>query len=118
VPARIPEPVAPVSLIHICGKKDRAVKFEGAQTPKNLFKSVPECIQVFVKADGCAPTAKETKDAEHGVIRTRYSGGNAGTEIVLVIVENCGHAWPTDRQGLSASQALWDFFSTHPKGVK
>ena len=115
VPATIPEPVAPISLIHICGKQDRAVKFEGAQTPKNLFKSVPDCIQVFVKADGCAPAAKETKDAEHGMIRTRYSGGKAGTEVELVIVENCGHAWPTEKNGLSASQALWDFFAAHPK---
>ena len=115
VSVSIPQPVAPISLIHICGSQDRAVKFEGAQTPKNLFKSVPDCIQFFVKADGCAPAAKETADATHGVARTLYPGGKAGTEVELVIVENCGHAWPIEKNGLSASQALWDFFAAHPK---
>jgi len=114
----IPMPVAPVSLIHICGAKDNLVKFGGGQTPKVIVKSVPDCIQYFVKANGCAAAGKETKDAEHGVVRTLYSGGKAGTEVELVIVENCNHNWPFPPTGLSASQALWEFFSKHPKAAR
>ena len=117
VAAKIPQPIAPISLIHICGAKDKAVKFDGAQTPKNLFKSVPDCIAVFVKADGCTATAKETRDSGHGVVRTRYAGGKGGTEVELVVVKNCGHEWSGAVQGLSASQALWDFYSTHPRAT-
>ncbi|MEI6504008.1 MAG: PHB depolymerase family esterase, partial [Armatimonadota bacterium] len=111
----IPAPVAPVSLIHVCGKKDGTVKFEGAQAPKNLFKPVLECVQFFVDSDGCKTPGVESTDAAHGVVRTLYSGGQAGTEVKLVIVENCAHQWPTAKEGLDASAELWEFFATHPK---
>ncbi|MCX7048509.1 MAG: alpha/beta hydrolase-fold protein [Candidatus Sumerlaeota bacterium] len=118
VTTEIPAPLAPVSLIHIAGKQDKAVVFQGRQTPKNLFKSVPDCIQTFVKSNACSTPAKVTTDTAHGVSRTLYTGGKAGTEVELVIVEKCGHEWPGERNGLSASQALWDFFSTHPKAAQ
>lgn len=111
----IPPPVAPVSIIHICGGKDNLVKFGGILTAKVMAKSVPDCVQHFVKADGCAPAGKETKDAGHGVVRTLYTGGKAGTEVELVLVENCNHSWPVPQNGLSASQELWAFFAKHPK---
>ena len=113
----IPPPVAPVSVIHICGGKDNLVKFGGVVTPKVMAKSVPDCVQHFVKANGCSAAGKETRDAEHSVVRTLYTGGKAGTEVELVLVENCNHSWPYPQQGLSASQALWDFFAKHPKAA-
>jgi len=93
------------------------VKFQGVQTPKALLKSVPDCIQMFVKSNGCATAGKQTRDGPHGVVRTLYSGGRAGTEVELVVVGTGAHEWPTERHGLSASEALWQFFSTHPKGA-
>ena len=111
----IPNPAAPVSVIHICGAQDKLVKFEGGQTERVVVKSVPACIEHFVKADGCATPGKESRDAEHAVKRTLYCGGKAGTEVELVIVENCNHNWPFPQVGLSASQELWSFFSRHPK---
>ena len=111
----IPKPLAPVSIIQISCKKDNVVKFAGGQTPKNFFKSAPDCIQFFVQADGCATPGKETRDDQHGVARTLYSKGKGGTEVELVIVENCNHSWPFPPVGLSATQELWDFFSKHPK---
>ncbi|MCX7048284.1 MAG: hypothetical protein NTX50_22715 [Candidatus Sumerlaeota bacterium] len=112
----IPKPVAPISLIHICGKKDGLVKFDGALTSRTLTKSVPDCLQVFVKSNACATPGKETRDAEHTVTRTLYSGGAAGTEVELVIAENCNHNWPNLKEhGLSATDEMWDFFFKHPK---
>ena len=113
--ASIPTPVAPVSLIHICGRQDNVVKFDGAQTPKNLYKSVLDCVQFFVQANECATPGQATNNPVAGVTRTLYSGGEGGTEVELVIVENCNHNWPIPQYGLSASQALWDFFAAHPK---
>jgi GH35 family endo-1,4-beta-xylanase len=91
------------------------VKFEGFRTARVFVKSVPECIQTFVTANGCNTPGKETRDSKHGVIRTVYTGGRDGTEVELVIVENCDHNWPIPQYGLSASEALWDFFSRHPR---
>ena len=113
--SEVPKPVAPVSVIHICGGKDNLVKFAGGKTVRVLALSVPDCVQHFVKADECVTPGKEVKDVEHAVVRTLYSGGKAGTEVELVIVENCNHNWPIPQYGLSASQELWDFFSKHPK---
>ncbi len=115
VAVTVPQPLTPVSLIHICGAKDKTVKFAGAQTPKNLFRSVPDCIRHFVEANGCVGPGKETRDAEHGFVRTLHSGGKSGTEVELVIVENCDHNWPIPQYGLSASRELWSFFAKHPK---
>ena len=111
----IPKPAATVSVIHICGGKDNLVKFAGGKTETMWAWSVPQCIEHFVKADGCAMPGKETRDAQHAVKRTLYSGGTGGTEVKLVIVENCNHNWPIPQYGLSASQELWDFFSKHPQ---
>jgi len=112
----IPKPVAPISLIHICGKKDDMVKFEGTRTPRVVTLSVPDCVQHFVKANGCRTPGKEVRGA-HGVTRTLYSGGIAGTEVELVTLENGGHSWYLAQSGLSASQEVWDFFSKHPKSA-
>lgn len=113
--AGIPQPAAPISIIHIAGGKDNLVKFAGGKTDRVIAWSVPQCVEHFAKADGCATTAKETRDAVHAVKRTLYPGGKAGTEVELVVVENCNHNWPTPKEGLSASQELWDFFVKHPK---
>jgi polyhydroxybutyrate depolymerase len=114
----IPSPVAPVSIIQIRGGKDKLVKAEGVQTERVLAKSLEECIQHFVKADGCTTPGRESTDAEHGLVRTLYSGGKAGTEVELVIVQNANHNWPSSQQGLSTTEELWDFFSRHPKHEK
>lgn len=111
----VPAPVAPVSLIHVCGRQDGLVKYEGGQAPKNLYKSAPDCVQFFVEANGCVTPGKDTADTGNGVTRTLYSGGRNGTEVELAVVANCNHNWPTPQTGLSASQALWDFFASHPK---
>jgi polyhydroxybutyrate depolymerase len=109
------KPVAPVSIIHICGAKDRTVKFEGGQTVRVLVKSVPECVKHFVEANGCTTPGRETRDAEHGVTRTLYAGGKNGTEVKLVVLENGNHNWPSAKDGLAATQEMWNFFSSHPK---
>lgn len=111
----IPPPKAPVSVIHICGGKDNLVKFNGGRTERVMVKSVPECVQYFVQANACASPGNESKDTEHGIVRTLYRDGKAGTQVELVIVENCNHNWPIPQYGLSASQELWEFFSKHPR---
>lgn len=112
------KPVAPVSIIHICGAKDNTVRFAGRQTERVLAKSVPDCIQHFVKADGCTTPGKETRDAAHGVTRTLYTGGRNGTEVKLVVVDNANHNWPAAKDGLAATPELWDFFAAHPKAPR
>lgn len=111
----IPAPAAPISIIHVRGGKDNLVKFEGGKAVRVLAWSVPQCLDHFIKADGCATPGQVTRDERHAVTRTLYAGGKAGTEVELVIAENANHNWPSPAQGLDTSQELWDFFSRHPK---
>ncbi len=112
----IPDPLAPVSVIQICGMKDNIVNFAGAQTPKNLFKSAEDCIKYFVKANNCSESPVETKDSARGLTRRIYSNGRNSTEVKLVLVNAAGHTWPTlKNHGISANEELWNFFYKHPK---
>lgn len=116
VSAVIPVPSTPVSVFQISGKLDTNVHFEGGQFPKTLCKSTPECVQLFVRANDCLSNGVVTTDAAHGITRTVYSGGKDGTEVQLMVLDKCGHAWPDlKKHGISASDELWDFFSKHPK---
>jgi polyhydroxybutyrate depolymerase len=116
--ADVPRPAAPISLIHIRGGQDRlADSGRGMRYTKVLAWSVAQCIEHFANADGCTMPGTESRDAEHGVIRTLYTGGRNRTEVELVIVQNAAHPWPTEREGLSATEELWAFFSRHPKGL-
>jgi poly(3-hydroxybutyrate) depolymerase len=113
----IPSPSSPISILHIRGANDGIVKAEGGQTVRVVAKSANDCIRHFVKADGCDPNGRETLDTEHGVVRTLYAGGKAGTEVEMVVVRKAGHSWPGANEGLSTTQELWDFYSRHPKAM-
>jgi polyhydroxybutyrate depolymerase len=112
---QIPTPSTPISIIHVRGATDGIVKAEGGQTVRVLAKSANDCVQHFVKADGCDANGRETLDKEHGVLRTRYTGGKAGTEVEMVVVKKAGHPWPGPKEGFSTTEELWDFFSRHPR---
>jgi polyhydroxybutyrate depolymerase len=111
----IPSPVAPIAVIHVCGAEDSTAKPGGGRSDKALVWSARDCTRFFAHADRCAVPGKDATDTAHGVSRTLYSGGMAGTEVQLTVVASCGHQWPTPLEGLSATQELWDFFAAHPK---
>ena len=111
----IPKPAAPVSLMHICGLKDPGARYGGFQFPKNKVLPVPTSIGVFVASNRCLAAPKEKYDKKYRIRRVRYGECDAGTEVELVVFEKLGHVWPVASNGLSASQTLWEFFSTHPK---
>lgn len=112
---RVPDPRGPMSVMHICGRLDTAVKFDGGAGPKNRFLSVPDCVNLFVRRDGCDAKPRLTDDDQRRVHRSRYTGGEGGTEVELVIVDRCGHEWPREAKGLSATDALWTFFARHSR---
>jgi polyhydroxybutyrate depolymerase len=111
----VPEPHGAVSLIHIRGLQDRAVKLEGGQGPKAKFLSTADCVEKFVRMDGDTASPQTTRDDANGLTRTVYSGGKDGREVVLIVVDRCGHEWPQVAKGLNASETLWNFFAAHPR---
>lgn len=114
---RIPEPDVPISLIHVRGASDRMVNAEGGSTPKNRFLSTENCVSLFVRADECKSDPTLIHNNEGSVTRSVYGHGKRGTEVQLVVVDHCGHAWPGRSTGFATSEELWKFFKGHAKHI-
>jgi polyhydroxybutyrate depolymerase len=112
---RVPDPHAPISVIHIRGLQDRNVKLEGGGGPKAQFLSTADCLERFVHVNGISAPPHTTNDAANGVTRTHYTGGQNRPEVELIVVDRCGHEWPVAAKGLAASETLWAYFAAHPR---
>lgn len=125
-------PLRAVSVLHIHGKADTIVPFDGFQEKEAGimdFKSVAETIEIWRKHNGC-PEKGETVDLPNIVDdgtsaeRTTYGPGRDGSEVALIEIEGGGHAWPgrTGRRALlgkssgdvKANDLIWEFFERHP----
>ncbi|AGA26545.1 extracellular catalytic domain type 1 short-chain-length polyhydroxyalkanoate depolymerase [Singulisphaera acidiphila] len=128
-------PKRPVSVIHFHGTEDEAVPLKGGKGKLDVsgtdFYSVDHSIRAWVKANGCheKPTTDELPDrVDDGtkVIRKTYSGGEDGSQVVLVVIEGGGHTWPGREFGpelkvlgkstkdVAANALIWEFFENHP----
>lgn len=123
----IPKPAAPVSVMLLHGKMDRMVGYDaGSQALLRPIGAV-DSARFWAKADGASAKPITTKSADGKVVTDRYTGGKAGTEVVLVSVANGTHDWwggigrsgnravdvPT--YGAPVADLVWEFFRTHPK---
>ncbi len=133
-------PELPISIMIINGTKDPLVPFDGGHI--RLFRfgrsrgeilSTAATVEFFRRHNGCGKTAEKTRlrdnDPEDGttVEVEKYTGGQEGTEVILVKIIGGGHAWPGGRQYLkprfigavcrdiNASEMILDFFLRHSR---
>lgn len=112
----IPEPSQPLSVITICGTGDSTyngfvVGYGGAKT-----LSVAESVAFWVRCDGCSTNALNETSSDGNVIKSVYTGGTNGTEVVLYTLVGVGHTWPVSPTNyITATDIIWDFFKSHPK---
>jgi polyhydroxybutyrate depolymerase len=104
----IPDPSQPVSVIVFHGTADTSVLYEG-----DGFLSVAESVAFWVRHDGCFINPQNETISNGQVIKSVYSGGTNGTEVVLYTIVNLAHDWPTTP--INATDIIWDFFISHPK---
>ena len=131
------QPSWPVSLIHIHGKKDPLILYEGGNNPDapqwwrddQVYRSAQESIDVFRKNNHCPNSSQTTYQNGEATCRT-YGPCDEGTEVVLCSIEDGGHTWPggaypVDKKwyhklvgklsfDLNANKMMWDFFQKHP----
>lgn len=132
-------PSRPVAVMHFHGTADAQAPFNGGQGEGNpltnvrpIFLSVKHSLDQWIKANGCdaVPAAVPLPDlAADGtsVLRTTWSGGKDGAEVVLIEITNGGHTWPgqeprLERLGrstrdISANDLMWEFFERHARGT-
>ena len=117
----IPEPKNPVSIVIFHGKQDYVVPYNGGWTYDNsaYYKSVAEAVTFWVENNGCntTPVTNDTFD----ITIDRYSGGTAGTEVLVYSLKHKGHIWfggqPWEDPNpvISTTDEMWEFFKAHPK---
>jgi polyhydroxybutyrate depolymerase len=102
-PRRSPHPT---SVMHIHGTADRLIRYEGRQGFSVINgPSVPDVNAFWRNVDQCGAPS----DTTSGAITTSTAGCADNRGVVLVTVDGGGHRWPS-----FATQALWQFFATHP----
>lgn len=130
-------PEEPVSVLAIQGTDDPLVPYDGGGIGffggRGTIVSTARALELWRTHDGCGAEAAvldlPDTDPEDGtrVLRSTWTGGTNGTEVVLVRIEGGGHTWPTGPQYLprsvigrtskdiEATAVIWEFFARHAK---
>lgn len=131
-------PAQPVSVLIIQGTEDPLVPYDGGNVrvggrERGRLISTADAVKRWVAANGCAepPNVEVRPDADPRdgcrVTVMTYTGGRAGSEVLLYRIDGGGHTWPGGSQYLpkrligrvcrdfDATRTIWEFFERHPK---
>ncbi len=122
-------PTCAVPVCHFHGTHDAHAPLAGGVGPlsmsKTNFYSVQYGIDCWVAANGCDPIPRtEHLSAAHTdgtrIVRTSYTRGKKGSEVVLYTIHGGGHTWPGREpifpnlgawtKNLIANDVIWEFF--------
>lgn len=128
---------SPVSVMHIHGLADETFPYEGGGGRRNndgqgdrpadtRGPSIPELMSKWRGIDACEPSAITSE----GVVTKSISKCDDAKAVELITIAGAGHQWPGAKANaksskrlaldppstaLNATEALWDFFESHPK---
>lgn len=121
----IPAPLAPVPLIGFHGMKDRHLPYNGGEGKRTKdvleFYSVAQSLSFWINANGCEKIPARDTIRDRAVDKASYACQDH-EGIVFYSLRDGGHTWPVDGdcsgEGdcISATDVIWEFFLTHPKG--
>lgn len=86
-------PDRPISVLHIHGRDDTRVRFDGAILGRPWIPGALELAQRWRARNRCPPARTQTQRTPQLLIR-RTTGCRRRTQVQLVALENFGHAWP------------------------
>jgi polyhydroxybutyrate depolymerase len=121
-------PSRPLSVLHIHGTADQHVPITGGPplrdvpgTPPWQNTSLAYAMDFWAQHDGCPAPA--TKTSQGSVTTTALGPCASGTEVVQVVVDSGGHAWPGGTNSRDAADdpppapdanaVIWAFFARH-----
>ncbi len=116
---------APMPVIAFHGTADPLVPFEGGPGGRLMLslRSINDNLKGWAQHDGCADAPASERVAAD-VVRESYSGCQAGTDVVLYVIEDGGHTWPNGTgerpsgkttRTIDATSLIWDFFAAHSR---
>ncbi len=91
------QPTQPVSVASFRGTADTTVQ-----------QPISYAISFWIQQDQCTAVARRERNGN--ILKTIYSSGQNGTEVVLYSIINGIHIWSNPTTAL-----VWDFFVTHAK---
>jgi polyhydroxybutyrate depolymerase len=110
---------SPVSVLHVHGRNDGTIRYQGGSTPKGPYPGAVETAAIWSAKDGCsgslAPTDRridlDGMVAGEETVVERYEGC-PGVDVELWTIEGGGHI-PTFNGNWAP--AIWEFLAAHPK---
>ena len=124
-------PDRPLPLIAFHGTADPIVPYEGEEMRGRFlrraadrtdapyrFIGVEEWVTRWAEGDGCDPFPRSLPP-QGNVFAVRYTGCDAGTEVILYTIIGGGHTWPGGRpipgmgetnRDINATEEMWRFF--------
>jgi polyhydroxybutyrate depolymerase len=102
----------PTSVVHVHGTADRMIRFDGQAGAGFASIDGPpvEEVNAFWRdVDRCAPPIVTTD----GAVSTSTADCAGGRGVTLITVDDGGHDWPP-----FATEALWQFFASHPRQAR
>ena len=112
-------PGHPMSVLHIHGREDDRVPYEGGVSPVGVFPidwpSVDDAMARWRTIDRCTGPRRQTVEGRVRVIR--WGPCSPEGEVRLIAVSGAGHDWPGDwlhpNDPIAATDAMLDFFGGH-----
>ncbi len=113
---------SPVSVLHVHGRRDGTIDYEGGSTPKGPYPGAVETVGTWAAKDGCpgslVPTDRRI-DLDRMVAGAettvqRYEGCT-GADVELWTIEDGGHI-PAFNGNWAPS--IWEFMAAHPKAER
>src|SRR5687768_2429853 len=111
---------SPVSVLHVHGRNDGTIRYEGGSTPKGLYPGAVETLGHWAGKDGCdgslAATGRKL-DLDRSVagdetVEQASSGCPSGVGLGLWTIEGGGHVPAFNERW---APAIWSYLAAHPK---
>ncbi len=116
-------PSSPVSVLHVHGRNDETIKYDGGTTPNGAsYPGAVETVGDWAAQNGCTGSLAATGrrlDLDRAVagdetVEEAYTGCPAGTDIQLWTIERGGHVPAFNEHW---AEAIWAFMANHPKAA-
>jgi polyhydroxybutyrate depolymerase len=111
---------SPVSVLHVHGRNDETIKYDGGYTPAAAYPGAVETVGDWAAADGCSGDLAATGrrlDLDRTVVgdetaEQAFSGCPGGVGIGLWTIEGGGHVPAFNEHW---AESIWSFMASHPK---
>lgn len=107
-PITIPDPSSPLSVIHIHGKKDEYVPYNGGKGKSILGTrydlSANASVSFWIENNNCSTTPEIEKSKNGSIQLERYKEGENHTTVTLITLKNAGHSWKDMNNEVESTQ--------------